>query len=463
MNHRFGLAGLIALAAVTGCGNPDDDLVGTAQLSLTSVPAQVWCISIEAQGSGRQVQRSFDVFPGQAAVLRFSGTPIGQVVFTGRAFPTSCSTSGGTAPTWVSDPTPALIEPGSPTSVHLVLRQAGDVDIDVDFEDGGSPPDAGMDGGSDGGDSDAGGCGTPGGPNQQELVVKSAQIPLERSQFSLDLNGDGRTDNQYGNIMGALTQQGLDSQPTLTASIVNGTNVFLVQARSHDPLFQNDDCANMVLLPGVATTTPPRFDGTDLFQWDTSVPPASLAGHFINARFTSVDAFPTAMPIQTMVRLPFMSSLVQVPLVGVHVTLQHNPPGQNIVGQLNGAIRDRDVQSIMIPGIWQALVAQVASDPTSSGSRQLLAVFDSGGTRDATCLPIVGCRNPDNTCAAAGDRIISLCEVATNALIRNVLAPDVQLFSDDGTTYAPNPANTHKDSLSVGIGLGFERASISNF
>jgi hypothetical protein len=28
---------------------------------------------------------------------------------------------------------------------------------------------------------------------------------------------------------------------------------------------------------------------------------------------------------------------------------------------------------------------------------------------------------------------------------------DVQMYSDDGSTYMPNPANTHKDSLSLGV------------
>jgi hypothetical protein len=63
------------------------------------------------------------------------------------------------------------------------------------------------------------------------------------------------------------------------------------------------------------------------------------------------------------------------------------------------------------------------------------------------------------TCAQAGDGVISTCEVATNSIIKNILAPDVQMFSNDGLTYAPNPANTHKDSLSVGVGFTAVKAT----
>ena len=55
-------------------------------------------------------------------------------------------------------------------------------------------------------------------------------------------------------------------------------------------------------------------------------------------------------------------------------------------------------------------------------------------------------------CAVKGDRKIDVCEVATAGLIQNVLAPDIQMFDANGN-YHPNPDNTHKDSLSLGLGF----------
>ena len=40
---------------------------------------------------------------------------------------------------------------------------------------------------------------------------------------------------------------------------------------------------------------------------------------------------------------------------------------------------------------------------------------------------------------------------ALGGFVKGVIGPDVQMFADDGVTYRPNPANTHKDSVSVGI------------
>ena len=79
---------------------------------------------------------------------------------------------------------------------------------------------------------------------------------------------------------------------------------------------------------------------------------------------------------------------------------------------------------------------------------QILQIFDFGGTADAQCGTT--CRNPNGTCAVKSDGRISYCEVSTNAIIKNVLAPDVDLFDTAGN-YRPNPANTDKDSLSVGF------------
>jgi hypothetical protein len=80
---------------------------------------------------------------------------------------------------------------------------------------------------------------------------------------------------------------------------------------------------------------------------------------------------------------------------------------------------------------------------------QILSIFDNGGKADASCAAGT-CKNPDGTCAVKGDTKIDTCEVGTSGLIQNILAPDVQMFDTAGN-YHPNPDNTHKDSLSIGL------------
>jgi hypothetical protein len=138
--------------------------------------------------------------------------------------------------------------------------------------------------------------------------------------------------------------------------------------------------------------------------------------------------------------------------------------GGLIAGQINGAIKNSDVQNSVVPTLAKALTKQVQSGfGMMSTNQQLLDIFDTGGT-DST--PPSGCLNSDGTpscknsapgaaafgqCAQKADHIISTCEVATNSLIKNVLTPDVQMFQNG--VYAPSAANTMKDSLSVGVGF----------
>src|SRR6185436_1619511 len=41
--------------------------------------------------------------------------------------------------------------------------------------------------------------------NPVKYVANALTVPMDRMQFGMDLNGDGKTDNQLGNIIGALS------------------------------------------------------------------------------------------------------------------------------------------------------------------------------------------------------------------------------------------------------------------
>ena len=55
-------------------------------------------------------------------------------------------------------------------------------------------------------------CAPAGGALHAQYVWNAVVVPLQRSDYALDLNGDGRVDNQFGNIYGALAGQNLDVQ-----------------------------------------------------------------------------------------------------------------------------------------------------------------------------------------------------------------------------------------------------------
>jgi hypothetical protein len=324
----------------------------------------------------------------------------------------------------------------------------------------GAPP---GDGSSDGAPADAARsapCSVDG-TLRTKLVVSTVTVPSQPSAFKLDLNGDGNPKNRYANIVGAFASQGTlfgDDQTALQATVTAGSNLLLLEIDSRDPALQNDACAGARLEVGAATASP-DFGGSGLFSVDPGFAPSSFSGPLVAGAFDSASPATTTMPVSMAIELSFGGVVVRVPIIGAH--LQFSVAGGRASGQLNGAIRNADMQATVIPAMATAYTNEIAQNPTSSNSLQLKSLFDTGcaGT----------CKNPDGSCAVSGDSRIDPCEVRTNPIINNVLAPDVQMFTTDGATYMPFPgsyagldmaapldmsgAPSTLDSLSIGIGF----------
>jgi hypothetical protein len=141
---RLLLAGIPIVA--WGCKGIDslwetqnDSDTGVAEVALTAVPSDVQCVVIVAAGT-RTVQQSFDVAPGQPALLSLSGLPSGAVTFSGQAFSGACaSVTGSSVPAYVADPVTVQVSPPTVASVSLFMHRNGQASVGIDFEgaDGG--------------------------------------------------------------------------------------------------------------------------------------------------------------------------------------------------------------------------------------------------------------------------------------------------------------------------------------
>ncbi|MGZ3425001.1 MAG: hypothetical protein ACXVCV_00060 [Polyangia bacterium] len=297
-------------------------------------------------------------------------------------------------------------------------------------------------------DTDGGvACTPPPTASVAKYVWNAVTLPMQRTDFAFDLNNDGRTDNQYGNIVGALVGQGLDPQAAATQSITSGQSLTLLDEQAGDPTFTTATCAVTTMYAGVAMSSP-DFSGSGHFMID----PAATVGHFFGpiaaARFTS-EPPPANAKVPSLARINLaLFGATPVDIIGARITYLRGANGSVTGGQLNGAIRQYDVDHSIVPGLAATWSAEVQANPSSSTSMQLLAIFDNGGAADAACGGT--CKNLDGSCAVAHDNVISDCEVGTAGLIKNLLAPDVQMFDDAGN-YHPQPANTKKDSLSIGL------------
>jgi len=305
-----------------------------------------------------------------------------------------------------------------------------------------------------GGDSSSGDCTASGGTNKAQYVTNAVMVPQQRSDYAIDLNGDGRVDNQLGNIIGALEGQMLHVQDGVNQAVTDGTLIVLMTQTSTDAMFQSDSCATAQLQIG-QTMAMPDYSGMGHFTVDSGQQGGTFNGPIKLGKFSSAPPATTTKPIEVDIKLPLVSGADPVTLKvnGAHLQFTRDASGKITGGQLNGAIKNSDVQSQIIPNVAALLTKKITDDKAngglSSGDNQILSIFDNGGKADASCTAGT-CKNPDGSCAVKGDEKIDICEVSTAGLIQNVLAPDVQMFDASGK-YAPNKDNTMKDSLSLGL------------
>jgi hypothetical protein len=300
-------------------------------------------------------------------------------------------------------------------------------------------------------------------------VINKLVVPQQRADYAYDLNGDGKLDNQLGNIIGALSAQNLDTQMGVTDAVTMGNVILLLSEQSSDSTYQSDTCASTTAQIGNSVTTPPKYDGTDSFTVNTTLGSGTFLGPIKAGAFNSNSPVTATNPVNITVLLPLIAGAtpVEMDITGAHIQYTEMANGL-AMGQIHGAIKNENVQGKIIPNVAQLLTNKVSSGMgMMSTNQQILSIFDTGGTADTTGACQGTCKNPagdwsGRMCAVKNDMQIDTCEVATNSIIKNVLAPDVQMFSDDGTTYKPNAANTHKDSLSLGLSFTAVKATITH-
>jgi hypothetical protein len=303
-------------------------------------------------------------------------------------------------------------------------------------------------------------CTPTGGSNTALYVTNTVTVPQTKTDFAIDLNGDNRVDNQLGSIVSILKTESLSVQDGVTMAVTAGTLVILGTETSTDATFQTDSCASTKIQLGDSTATPPKYDGTDTFTVSASAAPGTFNGPITGGKFKSNNPISTKAPVSLTILLPLIAGAtpVELDVEGAQLTFTRDASGAVTGGELHGFLPQTSVQTKVVPNVAGLLTTKVAEVPQTSTDAQIASIFDTGGAPSAKCGAT--CTNPDAamTCAVAGDKKIDICEVSTNNLIQQVLAPDIQMFDAAGN-YAPNAANTTKDSLSLGLGFTFVKAS----
>jgi hypothetical protein len=290
---------------------------------------------------------------------------------------------------------------------------------------------------------------------EAKYVANTLTVPQSKSDYAMDLNGDGKPDNQLGNIIGALTAQNLDTQMGVDMALAMGNVVLLLDQTGAD--LTNNDCNQVTVQTGNMQANP-KFDGTDTFTVNSAFGGGSFFGKIMSGMFSSTPPATAATPTTVVVQLPLVagSDPVELDITGAHIQFTASN-GSISKGQINGAIKNDDVQNKIIPNVAKLLSDKVASGQGMANTNaQILSIFDTGGGDPSPdCNGY--CKGIDGVCGVPMDGKIQVCEVATNSIIKNVLAPDVQMFQ--GGVYKPNSKNEMKDSLSLGLSFTAVKAS----
>jgi hypothetical protein len=223
----------------------------------------------------------------------------------------------------------------------------------------------------------------------RRFYVTHLMLPQQRDDFAEDLNGDGRVDNQLGNITGAIAAYQADNQHL--DEIVGAQPPMMIEIVSDDPSLREDDTVGVRWIGGDGAA-----DQLGAVMHD---------GALKSNRATTTPAYATA-------RLALFADADPAAVTLDHYQLDLAPDGEGgFVGQLAGTIPAGDV----IPDIAPGLIQMVANDARP------LFIYWFDVNRDG---------------------VITLDEIANDHLVQNLIAPDVRV----GVR-----ANQPKDDLSVGF------------
>jgi hypothetical protein len=128
--------GLLLIGFTFGCAphaGGESNLVGEANLAVTTVPPSVQCIQISVAGSST-VTRNLPVTTGGSTIgLSLGQLPLGAATISGQAFSQACTAISGQTPTWIADPQQVVLQAGLVSSLTITFRQNNAVNATANF------------------------------------------------------------------------------------------------------------------------------------------------------------------------------------------------------------------------------------------------------------------------------------------------------------------------------------------
>ena len=289
-------------------------------------------------------------------------------------------------------------------------------------------------------------------------ATSAIRLPTTAKTYALDLDGDGRADNQLKSILQTLSLVGLTPQAEIDSAVAAGTIVYLAGVTT--AATDNSTCAGVTLhfaKPRGVGDPSPKYDGTDVFTPDVSLD-AELTGKITAGVLTTT--LPTALTSTSESRIDLNLSVlgmkVSLPLRGTHLQGTLMDVGGKLSiqnAELHGAVNQKDIDGTLVPAVATLVTQLINGDPTSTTSATLINLFENTANAVSATKCMVAkdcCHTSPSTCKILPDEI-------KISLVGNVLKSDIHAF---GTADEWAPATTGtKNGLSIGVGIGTVPAS----
>jgi len=231
--------------------------------------------------------------------------------------------------------------------------------------------------------------------------VDAIELPSRRTDFADDLDGDGRPDDQLGNLVGLAESGGYRPSESSQAMLSSGA------LAPRLALIGEGDRAAL------------------LWRSAPDDPGARLDGRFDAGRFRSPSLRCQPLSVRARVFLPIFPDAdpVELPIDGASIELA--PDGAGVRGILRGAVP----ADAALLATWRAIASMVRARPVEH--RALLRLLD--GNHDGT---------------------IALDELRANPLLGRLVAPDLRTRGPRGE-WSPSPPRPDRPPDALSLAFAF--------
>ncbi len=253
------------------------------------------------------------------------------------------------------------------------------------------------------------------------FVFAEVRMPVsntEANAMAFDLNGDGKSDNQFGRAIVALSMQGLEINQAAAAATQDGSAILLADLQA--PSLTSAKGAGLMTFYGADPVPMPcasvndcghHLDGTGTFSVAAATPHVVVTpGRIAAAVFNGQGG---ELPVQ----FGFAGGVLELVLHDAHAELT-NLSTDGFTGRLGGVIPQDQVDGQIYRAIWTGAASFVSRDCTGGVAPVCGCQVGSVGR---TYLDLM---DTDHDCA------LSLAEVKANPLFSAIFAVDLDTDGD---------------------------------